>query len=318
MQITSFITKTVTVCLLLATPIACSMGGSSDQAALSGNKNGSGSGSDDCTLTQGYWKNHPDAWPVDSLKLGAVTYTKVELIATLKTPVKGNGLIALAHQLIAAKLNVAAGAPDASVKAAIEQSDTLIASLVIPPKGEATIETTTTASLVAKLDAFNNGDIGPGHCGDNDDDDDGDCDHDDDGHCDEDCDHDDDGDCDGDDETCDHDTDGDGTCDHPTCGNTMVELGETCDDGNTTSGDGCSSTCTVEPHSCVCGDGVQDLTEACDDGNTTSGDGCSSTCTIELPVCGNGVIENGETCDDGNTNNGDGCSSVCICEPCIP
>src|SRR5678810_970304 len=49
--------------------------------------------SDDCTLTQGYWKNHPDAWPVSSLKLGTHTYTKDELIAILKTPVMGNGLI---------------------------------------------------------------------------------------------------------------------------------------------------------------------------------------------------------------------------------
>jgi cysteine-rich repeat protein len=30
----------------------------------------------------------------------------------------------------------------------------------------------------------------------------------------------------------------------------------------------------------ICGDG-QALSSACDDGNTVSGDGCSSTCTIE-------------------------------------
>ena len=36
----------------------------------------------------------------------------------------------------------------------------------------------------------------------------------------------------------------------PVCGNSAVETGETCDDGNTTSGDGCSSACadeTVDP-----------------------------------------------------------------------
>jgi cysteine-rich repeat protein len=32
----------------------------------------------------------------------------------------------------------------------------------------------------------------------------------------------------------------------PVCGNGVVETGEQCDDGNTTSGDGCSSTCTIE------------------------------------------------------------------------
>jgi fibro-slime domain-containing protein len=43
-------------------------------------------------------------------------------------------------------------------------------------------------------------------------------------------------------------TDGTGTthaC-NPTCGNGSIELGEQCDDGNLTSGDGCSSTCQVE------------------------------------------------------------------------
>ncbi len=32
----------------------------------------------------------------------------------------------------------------------------------------------------------------------------------------------------------------------PTCGNGVVDPGETCDDGNTNNGDGCSSTCQVE------------------------------------------------------------------------
>ena len=31
----------------------------------------------------------------------------------------------------------------------------------------------------------------------------------------------------------------------------------------------------------LCGDGIIAGTEKCDDGNATSGDGCSSTCTIE-------------------------------------
>jgi serine protease len=33
---------------------------------------------------------------------------------------------------------------------------------------------------------------------------------------------------------------------NPVCGNRTVEAGEQCDDGNTTSGDGCSSTCQIE------------------------------------------------------------------------
>jgi cysteine-rich repeat protein len=33
----------------------------------------------------------------------------------------------------------------------------------------------------------------------------------------------------------------------PVCGNSSVEAGEQCDDGNTTNGDGCSATCQAEP-----------------------------------------------------------------------
>ena len=66
-----------------------------------------------CALTQGYWKNHTEAWPVSSLTLGSVSYTAADLESILEQPVgsdpSANGLIALAHQLIAAKLNAAAG-----------------------------------------------------------------------------------------------------------------------------------------------------------------------------------------------------------------
>src|SRR5262249_55612078 len=62
---------------------------------------------------------------------------------------------------------------------------------------------------------------------------------------------------------------------------------EQCDDGNLIPYDGCSPTCTKEPHcqggtcTAVCGDGLKFPQEQCDDGNTFSGDGCSASCTIE-------------------------------------
>jgi cysteine-rich repeat protein len=40
-----------------------------------------------------------------------------------------------------------------------------------------------------------------------------------------------------------------------------------------------------------CGDGVVDTGEQCDDGNTTSGDGCSSTCQTET-VPETGLLDN--------------------------
>jgi len=65
----------------------------------------------------------------------------------------------------------------------------------------------------------------------------------------------------------------------------------------------------------VCGDGFRGSTETCDDGNLTGGDGCSSFCTVEGPAtCGNARIQGAETCDDGNTADDDGCSSACAVE----
>ncbi|MBA3541466.1 MAG: DUF4215 domain-containing protein [Deltaproteobacteria bacterium] len=190
----------------------------------------------DCTYTQGYWKNHPAAWPVDSLQLGSASYTQAELLDIFHTPVTGNGLIALAHQLIAAKLNVASGASPATVSAAINAADALIGGLIVPPVGDGALATEATSDLVGDLDGFNQGITGPGHCDD---------------HLPppvcgdglldviEDCD-------DG------NSVDGDGctmTCQHEceyTCGNGTQEPGEECDDGNAANGDGCSVACTVE------------------------------------------------------------------------
>jgi cysteine-rich repeat protein len=96
------------------------------------------------------------------------------------------------------------------------------------------------------------------------------------------------------------------------CGDSNLENPpETCDDGNTVSGDGCSSNCLIE----LCGDGVLTPdTEECDDGNTLDGDGCSATCTCEPEVCGDGILGCTEECDDSNTVDGDGCSALCTVE----
>lgn len=113
------------------------------------------------------------------------------------------------------------------------------------------------------------------------------------------------------------------------CGDGTLETleGEECEDGNVTSGDGCSSSCLREggTASSGCGDRLIDDAEDCDDGNTVSGDGCSENCLAEGSAsigatCGNGDIAYdlttyaGEECDDGNTRNNDGCSSACINE----
>ena len=79
-----------------------------------------------CPLTQGYWKNHPDAWPVHSLMLGSQTYNMTELLAILNNPGKGDASTILAVQLIAAKLNIANGSDPTPVSTTITHADSLL------------------------------------------------------------------------------------------------------------------------------------------------------------------------------------------------
>jgi len=118
-----------------------------------------------CTYTVGYWKNHEDAWPVTSLTLGTVNYTKAQLLLILNQSVGGNGLISLCHQLIAAKLNIAQGADPTAASAAIAAADALIGGLVCPPIGGGFLDPADTSALTQTLDDYNNGITGPGHCG---------------------------------------------------------------------------------------------------------------------------------------------------------
>ena len=88
---------------------------------------------------------------------------------------------------------------------------------------------------------------------------------------------------------------------------------ETCDDGNTASGDYCSADCSAVTGSCA--DGTIQSNEACDDGNTANGDYCSDDCQTSYGSCGDGVVQFFEGCDDGGTLAGNGCNEACEIEP---
>jgi len=133
-----------------------------------------------CTYTWGFWKNHgPEAsgnnsnvWPpfpgppAGTLKLGTVAYTAAQLQSIFDTPVGGNGLISLAHQLIAAKLAILSGANPAAIQATITAADAFIGGSIIPPVGSATAKPKDVSDWVDTLTAYNTGTIGPGHCAD--------------------------------------------------------------------------------------------------------------------------------------------------------
>ena len=121
----------------------------------------------------------------------------------------------------------------------------------------------------------------------------------------------------------------------PQCGNGKVEGSETCDDGNISGGDGCSSVCaletgwkcTAENTPCVaaqCGDGILAGAELCDDGKVDTVHGCTPSCTIApnatcpanggacVPmVCGDGKVTGTETCDSNLNDGKHGCSATC-------
>ncbi len=120
-----------------------------------------------CPRGQGYWKNHPAEWPASALPMmlgTSKTYTKEQLLANLKTPVAGDASLILAYQLIAAKLNIAAGAAaPAPVPATIAAADAAIGTKAIPMKTKPnTAAGQTMTSLAATLDAYNNGSLNAG------------------------------------------------------------------------------------------------------------------------------------------------------------
>ena len=80
------------------------------------------------------------------------------------------------------------------------------------------------------------------------------------------------------------------------CGNNVMEAGETCDDGNSTNGDCCSSTCALAAGGSTCSIG----------GNQCSTGTCSgATCTGISPL----------NCNDSNVCTADSCNPASGCRP---
>jgi hypothetical protein len=146
-----------------------------------------------CTYSFGYWKNHggPAACataPVNApnpawcptilasgMQLGNVTYTASQLCVLMNTNAGGNGLMAAAHQLIAAKLNLCSGAADcatlqsaiASVNAAIGNTN-LYTLATLGCSGKPSSRPAGCGSSVpsgnANLTAYNEGGLCPTNC----------------------------------------------------------------------------------------------------------------------------------------------------------
>jgi len=75
------------------------------------------------TGTPGFWKNHPDAWPVASLTIGGKIYSKDLAIQIMKTSGSGDKCFTMFDALVSAKLNVLVGNPSACIDAKIVNAD---------------------------------------------------------------------------------------------------------------------------------------------------------------------------------------------------
>jgi len=87
-----------------------------------------------CPRTPGYWKNHPGAWPVETLVVGGVEYTKGELLNLLDTltpegeRAAWDPSVKLAKFVVATKLSLLAGAEPGDIADTVALADTFLQS----------------------------------------------------------------------------------------------------------------------------------------------------------------------------------------------
>lgn len=110
------------------------------------------------TGTLGYWKTHPEAWPVTSIVIGGVTYTRTAAINIMLTAVKGDMSRAMFDQLVATKLNLLLGTTSSCISATVAAADAWMAGHA-PGSGVAASSTAwqSISAQYVLLDRYNNG-----------------------------------------------------------------------------------------------------------------------------------------------------------------
>lgn len=111
------------------------------------------------TGTPGYWMNHPEAWPVQSITIGGVTYSKMKAIQLMKAPTSTDVTYIMFQALVAAKLNVLIGNDASCIADTITAADAWMAKY--GPVGSG-VKGSSKAwkigePLYKKLDQYNNG-----------------------------------------------------------------------------------------------------------------------------------------------------------------
>jgi len=114
-----------------------------------------GSSANECPLSQGFWKNHTESWPVeDGLEIGGWVYTNGELLDILNTPPKkGNSNLILGHQLIATLLNIANGSDPSVISDEVDAAQVFLAGEILPSDFQKDRDMNAVAGV---LDDYNN------------------------------------------------------------------------------------------------------------------------------------------------------------------
>jgi hypothetical protein len=78
-----------------------------------------------CVVTAGIWRTiYKDRWPVSSITVAGVTYTKEQAILIMSTAPQNDMTYQLFAQIVGAKLNILAGNPSSCIDASIETAET--------------------------------------------------------------------------------------------------------------------------------------------------------------------------------------------------
>jgi SdrD B-like domain len=110
------------------------------------------------TGTPGYWKNHPEAWPVEDIVIGGNTYSKDSAITYFMAPVRGDKTITMFRALVSAKLNVLIGNDSSCISATIAAADAWMAAHPVGSNVDAdSMAWKEGEPLYKRLDQYNNG-----------------------------------------------------------------------------------------------------------------------------------------------------------------
>jgi hypothetical protein len=110
------------------------------------------------TGTPGYWKNHPEAWPVDSITIGGRVYSKATAISWMSDGQGGDKTMTMFMHLVSTKLNLLIGTEASCISGTVGLADAWMASYPVGSKVKASsLAWKNGEPLAVQLDRYNNG-----------------------------------------------------------------------------------------------------------------------------------------------------------------